>query len=138
MTSPPLIGIDLVEPARLQRRLDHHPGLRNELFTEAELAYCDAQPFPEQHLAARFCAKEAVIKALAIDGFDPRDVELLGGDGPPQLRLHGDVLRRALQLNLDVSVSLTHLTGVAAAVALALPHGLRPPQGRPIYSEPDV
>ena len=120
MTWPPRVGIDMLEPDRLQTRLDRHPALRTELFTEGELSYCAAQAFPAQHLAARFCAKEAVIKALGIDGFDPLDVEILDG-GPPLVRLRGDTLRRATELDVEVSISLTHLVSMAAAVALALP-----------------
>jgi holo-[acyl-carrier protein] synthase len=112
----------MLEPTRLKQRLDRHPELRTELFTEGELIYCDAQAFPAQHLAARFCAKEAVVKALELDGFDPRDVEILDG-GPPRVRLRGDALRRATELDVEVSVSLTHLVSMAAAVALALPRG---------------
>jgi holo-[acyl-carrier protein] synthase len=110
----------MLEPDRLQQRLDRHPELRVELFTEDELSYCDAQAFPAQHLAARFCAKEAVIKALGMDGFDPRDVEILDG-GPPRVHLRGDVLLRATELDVELSISLTHLRSMAAAVALALP-----------------
>lgn len=119
----PRVGIDMLEPERLQQRMDRHPDLRADLFSEAELRYCDTQPYPAQHLAARFCAKEAVIKALGIDGFDPHDVEILDG-GPPRVRLRGEVLHRATQLDVEVSISLTHLETMAAAVALALPRAL--------------
>ena len=120
MTSLPRVGIDMLEPDRLQQRLGRHPELRTELFTEGELIYCDAQAFPAQHLAARFCAKEAVVKALGMDGFDPRDVEILDG-GPPRVELRGDALRRATELDVEVAISLTHLVSLAAAVALAMP-----------------
>ena len=58
----PLIGIDLIEPERLRRKLGRSPGLANRLFHAGELAYCRAQAVPERHLAARFSAKEAVTK----------------------------------------------------------------------------
>jgi holo-[acyl-carrier protein] synthase len=128
MTMPapvPLVGIDLVEPPRLRDRLDRHADLRSELFTERELAYCEAQPAEIEHLAARWCAKEAVVKALKLDGFDPLDIEILTEGGAPELVLHGDAWRRAQDLDVTVSVSLTHVPDMAAAVALATPRALR-------------
>ena len=117
----PLIGIDLVDPERLRERLQHNPGLEQELFLPGELEYCRRQAEPEQHLAARFAAKEAVVKALGIDGFDPLEIEVLGGGEQTQLRLHGDVAARAATLNVEVRISLTHLRAIAGAVALATP-----------------
>jgi holo-[acyl-carrier protein] synthase len=117
----PLIGIDLVDPERLRERLQHTPGLEQELFLAGELEYCRRQAEPEQHLAARFAAKEAVVKALGIDGFDPLEIEVLAGGEQTQLRLHGDVAARAATLNVEVRISLTHLRAIAGAVALATP-----------------
>jgi holo-[acyl-carrier protein] synthase len=59
------IGNDVLEISRMERELAHNgvfaPG---EIFTAAELAYCASQQRPAQHLAARFAAKEALLKAL--------------------------------------------------------------------------
>ena len=57
-------------------------------------------------------------KALELESWELRDVEILGGDGPPQLRLHGSAAR-ARELGLEVSISLTHTEPAAAAVAVA-------------------
>ena len=54
------VGLDLLEIARLERALERRPGLAERLFSEAERAYAAARARPGQHLAARFCAKEAV------------------------------------------------------------------------------
>lgn len=116
-----MIGLDLVEPARLRERLERHADLAQELFHPGELRYSERQTDPYQHLAARFAAKEAVIKALGIDGWDPLDVEIVSGGEQTRLRLRGDVAARAVELGLEVSVSLTHLPGIAGAVALARP-----------------
>jgi holo-[acyl-carrier protein] synthase len=117
----PLVGIDLSEPARLRDRLEKNPELAGELFHPGEQSYCQRQRHPEQHLAARFSAKEAVVKALGIDGFDPLDVEVLDGGESCALRLHGEAAKRAEQLGVRVTISLTHLEGIAGAVALAMP-----------------
>jgi holo-[acyl-carrier protein] synthase len=125
MISPaPLIGIDLLEPARLRESLKRTPTLRETLFCEGELAYCEAKADPIEHLAARFCAKEAVIKALGIDGWEPHEIEVLDGGHSCALALHGAVAARAQELKVVVTVSLTHLSGMAGAVALALPSSL--------------
>ena len=95
------------------------------LFHPGELAYCDARAHPSLHLAARLAAKEAVIKALGIDGWDPLEIEVAGGAENVGLRLHGDVARRAQQLGVKVTVSMTHVEAIAGAVAYA--HPRRPP-----------
>jgi holo-[acyl-carrier protein] synthase len=92
------------------------------LFTPGEMEYCDSQSDPAEHLAARFCAKEAVVKALGLDGWDPVDIEVVGGGNNLELRLHGDTLRRAQDLGLHVTISMSHLPGMAVAVALATPN----------------
>jgi len=112
------IGIDLLEVDRLARALERRPRLAERLFTDAERALAGAST---QRLAARFCAKEAVAKALRLEAWGWRDVEVLGGDGPPVLHLHGAAAARAAELGVEVEISLTHTRANAAAVALAVP-----------------
>lgn len=113
------VGVDAIEPDRLKRRLERNPTLAFELFTVGERRYCASQATPIEHLAARFCAKEAVVKALTLDGFDPLEVEVLDPAPAPIIRLHGDVEARAASLGVHVVVSLTHLESIAIAVAIA-------------------
>jgi holo-[acyl-carrier protein] synthase len=112
------VGVDLLEIDRLERALARRPRLAERLFTEEERRYAAARARPCQHLAARFCAKEAVAKALGMEAWSFRDVEVLGGDGPPRVRLYGKVAERAEQLGVEVEVSLTHSRRDAAAVAI--------------------
>jgi holo-[acyl-carrier protein] synthase len=112
------IGIDQLEIERLERALQRRPRLAERLFTESERAYAAARARPGQHLAARFCAKEAVAKALGLQGWSFRDVEVVGGDGRPEARLHGAVAERARELGVEVRISLTHTRSDAAAVAI--------------------
>jgi holo-[acyl-carrier protein] synthase len=116
---PPLIGIDLVEPERLRGRLERRPALASRLFHPEERAYCERRRCPSLHLAARFCAKEAIAKALGLGALEPRDIEIVGGGESCRVLLHGDAARRASELGVDVTISLTHLHGVAGAVAMA-------------------
>jgi holo-[acyl-carrier protein] synthase len=116
------VGIDQLEIDRLERALERRPRLALRLFTEGERAYAAGRARPVQHLAARFCAKEAVAKALALEAWSFTDVEVVGGGGPPRVPLHGAVAAHARELGVaDVQVSLTHTRRDAAAVAIALP-----------------
>jgi holo-[acyl-carrier protein] synthase len=113
------VGIDLLEIERLERALARRPRLAERLFTEGERTYAAGRPRPAMHLAARFCAKEAVAKALGLREWSWRDVEVLGGgDGPPEVRLSGAAAARAHELGAAVRISLTHTRGMAAAVAV--------------------
>ena len=111
------VGIDLLEIHRLERALARRPRLAQRLFTDTELEYATGQARPGQHLAARFCAKEAVAKALGLTGWAFRDVEVVAGDGAPSVRLTGVPAQRAA--GRGVSVSLTHTRTTAGAVAIA-------------------
>jgi holo-[acyl-carrier protein] synthase len=113
------VGIDLLEIERLERALERRPRLAERLFTAAEREYAGTRARPAMHLAARFCAKEAVAKALALQAWDPHDVEVVGTGGPPSVRLSGHAGARADALGVTVSVSLTHTHGMAGAVAVA-------------------
>lgn len=115
------VGVDLADPQHLARRMAEHADLVHELFTAAEQKYCREQWDPPQHFAARFCAKEAVVKALRVDGWDPLEVEIEAGDPAPQVHLHGAMAAHAATLEVEISVSLTHLPAMAAAVAIAVP-----------------
>ena len=114
-----MIGLDLLEIDRLEQALARQPALAERLFTEGERSYAARQGRPARHLAARFCAKEAVSKALEMDVLRPRDIEVVGGgDGPPRVALHGAVAARAAALGVEVHISLTHTKSTAAAVAV--------------------
>ena len=113
------VGLDLLEIDRLERALERRPRLAARLFSESELGYARERPRAAQHLAARFCAKEAVAKALGLRGWAFRDVEVVDTGAAPRVRLGGVAERRAQELGVEVSVSLTHSGTVAGAVALA-------------------
>ena len=112
------MGIDLLDVARLERALERRPGLAERVFTDAERAYAAARARPGAHLAARFCAKEAVAKALGLTGWSFRDVEVVATGAAPELRLSGTVAARAAELGGELAISLTHTDDVAGAVAI--------------------
>ena len=115
------VGIDLIEIERVERALARRPRLAERLFLPEELAYANARRRPGRHLAARFAAKEAAIKALG-GGCAPREIEVCGSE-PPTLRLHGRAREAAQGRGLELAVSLTHSRETAAAVVLAEPRG---------------
>ena len=112
------VGIDLLEVERLETALARRPRLAERLFTGQEREYAAGRARPALTLAARFCAKEAVAKALELDEWSWHDVEVVGGGGPPRLRLSGAAAERADELGAEIAVSLTHTRGMAGAVAM--------------------
>ncbi len=113
------VGIDLVDVSRIERALERRPRLASRLFTAREIEYADSRRRPARHLAARFAAKEAVVKALALgSGICLRNIEVIPGS-PPEVELHDEVAQIAADLHLTVRISLTHEREMAGAVAIA-------------------
>lgn len=118
MTTVAGLGIDLLEIERIERALERRPALATRLFTEGELEFCNSKARPARHLAARFAAKEAAIKALGINACPMKDIEIFGGGTvPPTVRLHGRAGTMARERGVSVIVSITHDRQTAAAVA---------------------
>jgi holo-[acyl-carrier protein] synthase len=119
------VGVDLVGVERLTRLIDRHATAEETLFTPRELAYCSGKRRRHEHLAARFAAKEAVLKAFGT-GISQRmrwtEVEVLNEEtGRPKIVLEGAVARYAERHGLaDLDVSLSHAEGLALAQAVTV------------------
>jgi holo-[acyl-carrier protein] synthase len=113
-----VIGIDLLEIDRIEAALERRPRLAERLFTAGERAYAAGKARPGQHLAARFCAKEAVAKALGLERWAFQDVEVVATGAAPDVRLSGAAAARAGELGASVAVSLTHTDTTAGATAI--------------------
>jgi len=107
------IGCDIVAVARIKRAIDNNPRFVEKLFTPGEIAYCSAKANYAQSYAARFAAKEAVMKALGT-GWDGKvnwaDIEVLTADsGCPYVNLSGGAksLCEQRQVN-NIQLSLSH------------------------------
>jgi holo-[acyl-carrier protein] synthase len=118
-------GIDIVEVERIAQMLQRH-GQRflDRVYTSAEQSYILASRRRDEHLAARFAAKEAVLKALGTgwrSGIGWTDIEIVPlPSGQPTLRLHGRAAQIAQQQRLsDWSISLSHTSQYAVASAVA-------------------
>ena len=112
------VGIDLLDVGRFERALERRPRLAERVFTDAEREYAAARARPAMHLAARFCAKEAVAKAVGVEGWwSFREVEVVATSGAPEVRLSGRVAELAQG---PVRISLTHTETTAGAVAVVV------------------
>ncbi|MEV8319113.1 holo-ACP synthase [Streptomyces sp. NPDC059900] len=117
------VGADLVEVARVERLIADNPGLAARVFTGRERAYCASRPHRSgEHLAARFAAKEAVLKALGTGaaGADWTEVEVVNqAGGRPVVRLHGRAADLAERRHVrQTDISLSHGAGLATAYAV--------------------
>ena len=122
MSPVPRVGIDLLEIDRLERALERRPRLAERLFTAGERAYAERHSRPAQHLAARFCAKEAATKALGLSLLRPLEIEVESlADGSPVLRLSGATAAAAAELGVGLGCSLTHSKLTAGAVVVGGP-----------------
>jgi holo-[acyl-carrier protein] synthase len=113
------VGIDLLEIERMKEALERRPRLAERVFTSEERAYAERHRNPAQHFAARFCAKEAVAKALGLTSWGFKDVEVVATGAAPRVRLAGKAAEAAEQLGATISLSLTHSDVTAGAVAVA-------------------
>lgn len=117
------VGVDLVEVAAFQARFDGRDDLLAHTFSATELAYCRAQPHPWRHLAARFAAREAVLKALGTglaDAMSWRDIEVTRDPaGTPGLAFHRGVAEVLERAGFDrATLSLSHTATHAIAVVV--------------------
>ena len=122
------VGVDAVDVARFRRVLDRRPRFAARCFTLSEQSDATSSADVAQSLAARFAAKEAVMKALGtgIGAFALTDVEVrrtTGGGATrnaPFLVLHGTAAELAgAQGAGQFHLSLTHTDGVAIAFVVA-------------------
>ncbi|HWF14992.1 MAG TPA: holo-ACP synthase [Acidimicrobiales bacterium] len=122
------VGVDAVSVERFRRLLERRPRFAARCFTEAEQSDCNGSADRAQSLAARFAAKEAVMKALGtgIGGFALTDVEVRRTGGKdatrhaPFLVLHGTAAELAGTHGAGrLHLSLTHTDDVAIAFVVA-------------------
>lgn len=118
------VGIDIIEIERVRRTLERH-GKRflARVYTPVEIAYCRGRV---SELAARFAAKEAVMKALGTGarGVAWREIEILPNRrGKPLVYLYGQAAARAAAIGLEgLDVSLSHSHDFAIAAVIGIQH----------------
>lgn len=109
------IGVDIEDINRFENK---SPEFLKRVFSPSELDYCMKYSKPESHLAARFCAKEAVIKALTalgITNISYNEIEVFHNENQcPQIRTI-----KKLEKNIKFQVSLSHDRSKAIAFVTA-------------------
>src|SRR4051812_1190346 len=119
------VGTEIVECLRIGRMVEAH-GERflNQVFTPAEVAFCNARKRPLEHFAALWAAKEAILKAIGLAGrgLNWTDIEVCqDSDSRPEVHLSGAVRDAAQRQGVGgVLLSLAHCRAYATAHALAV------------------
>jgi holo-[acyl-carrier protein] synthase len=117
------VGIDVVDTERMRTVLARTPTFADRVFTEGEREYCRRKRDPSEGFAARFAAKEAVLKALdeSILRVPLKQIEVVRSEsGKPFVVLRDKAAARADELGItDWQISMTHTALVAQAIAVA-------------------
>lgn len=117
------IGVDLCEIRRIADLVDHH-GNRfiDKIFTSSEKSYCQKKRTSAESFAARYAAKEALLKALGTGlrgQFRWKDIEIINDDlGKPEFRFYG-ATGKQLKMN-KVLLSLSHTDTHAIAFVVVI------------------
>lgn len=117
-------GIDIVEISRFKKSKKRWGNdFLTKIFTKGEIEYSRKRRFQDQHFAARFAAKEAVLKAFgdklsSIQNW--QDIEVLNDkSGKPYIEFHGSARRLKTKEKIkDVVISMAHCKGHAVATAI--------------------
>lgn len=119
------VGADLIRVGRLEKAVQRSGNrFLDRVFCLEELQYCRSKKNPFPHLAVRFAAKEAILKALGTGwglGLGWKEVLIYHDeDGRPRVNLKGKAQERAQKLGIaDILISLSHEGEYALAFAVA-------------------
>jgi len=116
------IGIDITEVNRIEQLAEEHEQFLARVYTKREINYCNRKKNKYQHFAARFAAKESVLKALGV-GWSQEikwtDIEIVNDlNGRPRINTYGVVKRMMEQREIkEILISLSHISQYAIASA---------------------
>ncbi|HYD48528.1 MAG TPA: holo-ACP synthase [Terriglobales bacterium] len=117
------IGTDIVDIHRIRAALENPATgsrFRDRLFTPGEIAYCSRRRRCHESYAARFAAKEAVIKALGGKAVRWLDIDIRRQEEAPEIHLSGSAAALANELGIDRwHLSLSHSEDLAIAYVIA-------------------
>ncbi|NLK87521.1 MAG: holo-ACP synthase [Clostridiaceae bacterium] len=117
-------GVDIIEIDRVKKSVDELAGFKSRVFTEKEIAYCEGRNKAKyESYAARFAAKEAVLKALGTglaDGVEWKHIEISNDErGKPVVLLTCRALDIFREMNgKSIDISLSHCSAYAVAYAV--------------------
>ncbi len=128
------MGIDIVEIVEIKKAIEKSNRFIERVYTPKEIEYCKGKIDKYSHYAARYAAKEAVMKALGTGwdkGVQWKQVETVNtkirrsetgdgkpdaGSGKPEIRLNGEALKRANEMRVNkIVISLSHSQYYAVA-----------------------
>ncbi|MFW5749745.1 MAG: holo-ACP synthase [Halanaerobium sp.] len=106
-------GIDIIKNSRIKRLKEkYEERFLKKIYTEAEIEYCQQKKNSAPSFAARFAAKEAVLKALGtgMRNNSWQDIEILNNNlGKPEVKLVGSTADRAEELGVSsIFISISH------------------------------
>jgi holo-[acyl-carrier protein] synthase len=114
------IGTDIIDVKRVEKMLSKGKQYLEAVFTEKEINYCENKARKAEHYAARYAAKEAILKAVGTGWrgkLTYHDIEIINDNsGKPQVFVQGEV-RNLFDLNKirTTSISLSHTKETAIA-----------------------
>ena len=116
------IGIDITEVSRIQSLAEQHEQFLARVYTDREIQYCNGKKNKYQHFAARFAAKESVLKALGVGWAKEikwTDIEVVNDcNGMPHIHTYGAVKRLMDKQEVkEIHISLSHISHYAIASA---------------------
>lgn len=120
------LGTDIIEIVRIGRMIERHGEVfLNRVYTEDEIRYCQRRKEFYQHFAARWAAKEAVMKTLGtgfIRGIAWQDIEIcIKKSGQPTVSLRGGAAEVAKKMNIEIiMITMSHCRAYATATAVAV------------------
>ena len=117
------IGTDIIDVKRVEKMVTRGKQYLETIFTEKEMEYCEAKARKSEHYAARYAAKEAILKALGTGwrgGLAYSDVEIINEElGQPQVQVRGKVKNFFDHHQIQqTSISLSHTREIAIAVII--------------------
>lgn len=120
------IGIDIIEIDEVKGSISRSKRFVERVFTDSERKYCDSKENKYQHYAARFAAKEAVMKALGTGwdkGIQWKQIEIQNNtEGKPKAVLYGKAKELIGLLNVDkIYISISH--NVKSTIAMVIFEG---------------
>jgi holo-[acyl-carrier protein] synthase len=130
-------GIDIIEVSRIEKVMSRDIGFRDKIFTPVEIGYCESKKTKYQHYAARFSAKEAMLKAIGTGwrfGIRFADIEVYHDElGKPHIRVFEKAKELLASLSVSkIHVSLSHLKEMATAIVII------ESEGNTTHAEPTI
>jgi|SRR5688572_12722211 len=116
-------GIDLIETDRVAEKIARDIGFLEYVFSPNEIAYCESKANKAEHYAARFAAKEALLKALGTGfpgGLTLNEIEVTSDDsGKPYINFMGSSKDVIESIGIGkIHLTLSHLKDIACAMII--------------------